>query len=54
MDFDVLFTVLFWAAGLSLVFWVGLLLAGLVGEVSKEDSDRTDGRGLLSRRDFTA
>ncbi len=51
MDFDVLFTVLFWAAGLSLIFWVGLLLAGLAGEMTEDESDETDRAELLSRRD---
>ena len=54
MDFDVLFTVLLWAAGLCLIFWLGLLLAGLAGELTEDESDKGDGRELLSRRDSPA
>lgn len=38
MDFDVLFTILFWAAGLCGLFWAGLLLAGLIGDVMEDRS----------------
>ncbi len=54
MDFDVLFTVLFWAAGLCLVFWLGLLLAGLAGEMTADEPEKNESREMLSRRDSPA
>ncbi len=54
MNLDVLFTTLFWAAGLCLFFWVGLLLAGLAGEMTEDDADKGDGRELLTNRDLHA
>ncbi len=39
MDVDVLFTILFWAAGLCFLFWAGLALAVTTGQ---ETDDYTD------------
>lgn len=50
MDLDLLFTVLLWVSGLCLVFWVGLLLAGLAGGVSEDESDEKEIRDFLARR----
>lgn len=52
MNFDFLYTALFWAAGLCIFFWMGLLLAGFAGEFIDDEQPgiaREAVRGLIQR-----
>jgi hypothetical protein len=50
VDFDFLYTALFWAAGLCIFFWLGLLLAGLAGDFIDDETPslmQKDSRSLI-------
>lgn len=52
VNFDFLYTALFWAAGLCILFWVGLLVAGLAGELIDDETPalaREESRVLIGQ-----
>jgi hypothetical protein len=52
VNFDFLYTALFWAAGLCIFFWLGLLLAGFAGEFIDDETPslvRKENRSLTGR-----
>jgi hypothetical protein len=52
VNLDFLYTALFWAAGLCIFFWMGLLLAGFAGEFVDDETpglSREESRNLMGR-----
>ncbi len=48
MDFDVLFTILFWTAGLCFVFWASLAITASIAENAEHHGKRDISENLAT------